>query len=293
MSPWRLAIGIIIILIGLQFLAANLGWSWAWSINFWQLWPIFIILIGLSMLSRGGRMHAGLGWLIALVLIGGAITYGVLNPVKTEVENQDIALAQRDGATAADVSIDMGAAKVTVGGGSDQLVTGTFSSNITSLQTSDSLSNDTQEVSFTAQDRGHFWFFGGLKNELDLNLTDDLPMSLTVDSGAADLNFDLSTLMLQRLDIDSGASTLDLTLGDKLDATEVNIDSGAASLTIDVPETVGMKVYLDAGASSKHLPDSLQKTDDDTYETKDFNKAEKQITLTISAGASTITINTY
>lgn len=70
--------GLLVIAIGLAFLASNLGWMPVWSV--WHLWPLVLVVLGGARVvfpEQGSRL-AGL----PLLLVGGiflAHNYGVLH----------------------------------------------------------------------------------------------------------------------------------------------------------------------------------------------------------------------
>lgn len=77
----RFFVGLIVILIGFAFLSQNMGWIDLSRINVdWlNLWPVFIIFIGLSMLSCRGRIGTIIGVLFSfLILI--TILFVIFNP---------------------------------------------------------------------------------------------------------------------------------------------------------------------------------------------------------------------
>jgi hypothetical protein len=103
------------------------------------------------------------------------------------------------------------------------------------------------------------------------------------------MNMDLSDLQLTKLDIDTGASSLDLILGDKVDQANISIEAGASSLDITVPKTVGVRVNIDAGLSSKNLND-LEKVDDNTYQSEGYDEAEKKADINLDIGVSSLNV---
>lgn len=284
---WRFVIGGVIVLLGLQWLAASLGWSWRWSIDLWRFWPVVIIFIGLSMMFRGRIVSAVLSVLVgfAIVLLVNSWFFGAPAAHRTATV-QSLQTDQLAAATAADLQLKLGAAKIRLAGGSTALVDGSFRSNITSLTTNSVLEGTTQRVTYSMQPMAT-WQWWRVTNELSLALTEVLPITLHVDTGAADFAADLSNVQVTRAEIDAGASALNLTLGDMVDASQLEIDSGASSIDITVPRTVGVNLRLDTGLSGKTLPDftSLSKNE---YRSTNYDQTSKKLTVRINAGASSI-----
>ena len=104
------------------------------------------------------------------------------------------------------------------------------------------------------------------------------------------LNVDVSEIMTNSVNIDTGATSMKLTLGDKTTFDAVSIDAGASSLTINLPKTLGAKLIIDSGLTSKDLPD-FNKIDDKTYETANYGSTEKKTEITLKLGVSSLKVN--
>ncbi len=74
---------------------------------------------------------------------------------------------------------------------------------------------------------------------------------LNIDAGATSIDFDLEAFKIDKIDIDGGAASISLKLGDLNDKTDVRINAGAASITIEVPETSGCEIFTSTVISSK------------------------------------------
>lgn len=291
-NPWRFAIGLFIILFGLSLLAQQFGWNWIAPEAVWKLWPVFIILIGASMLVKG-RMAGTIVGLVMVAIVAGVFLLGSLGSWNAATHTQTISTAREATATAATISVNLGAAKITIRGGATDLASGSYVTSGDDLRITRSLDGTTQRVAFDQSSlRGWMWMHS-VKNDLNLQVTNDLPLSFTIDSGAADVNLDLTGVQATNVDLNAGASSVNLTLDDVVAKNETSIDSGAATLNIRVPRDVGLRADIDGGASSKNLPSELKKISDGKYETDGFLTAEKTIDLSVDAGASSITIERY
>lgn len=288
-SLWRFSFGLLIILFGLSLLAQQFGWTWFLPEDVWKLWPIFIILAGLSLLTRDSVLSTVIAVILGLAIVAGSISLTAIGTFDRSTTTEPITIAAEPTAAAADIRLNMGAAKITVGGGATHLVDGTFTSSLTDLDTRSTLSGTTQMVDLT-MDRSQSWWWGGVKNALDLDLTKDLPLTLDVNTGATDLNLDLTDVQATDVNIDSGASSIKLTLGDRLDSSRAAINAGASSITMAIPKTVGVTLSLDAAVSRKTLPDFV-KQGDSRYVSTNFAASAKKLDLRITAGASSITVD--
>jgi hypothetical protein len=130
----------------------------------------------------------------------------------------------------------------------------------------------------------------GHKVNIKLNKT---PMwDFNFDIGAASINFDLSNYKTRSIDIDGGAASITVKLGDRYYETNMSIDAGASSLVIEIPENSGCEVQANTVLSSRNL-DGFSKTGDRTFQTDNFQSSGNKIYITIDAAVSSLTVNRY
>jgi hypothetical protein len=177
-------------------------------------------------------------------------------------------------------------------------------------------------------------------NRLDLVLSTRFPTSLEMDIGACDAEIDLGGIPLEYLDIDVGAVSGDIDFSEPnpMRLKEINIDAGASSLdmhsignanfelmsfsggagsfdldfrgkykgesTIDIDIGVssadiilprGIPVRVETSGSNwlssiDFHNDDLEEIDDDIYESPDFEDAQTRIILTIDVGLGAVDV---
>ncbi len=290
-SVWRFAIGAVVVLFGAQLLANNYGWHWTVAFEVWKLWPIIIILIGLSIFLRGHTGAGLMGFLVTLVFIGFCSLVLMQTSSPSHAMTTSTFSEQKiDGAVTAAVTLKLGAVSVDLQGGSAEVISGTYRSAGGSFSGMSTLSGEQQETTYTTTNGTPGWWFGGLHNDLHMRLTNDIPVTLSLDTGAADLTADLSSVQLADATIKSGASSLNITLGDLVDTSSVSIDAGASSIDITLPSTLGVTLHLDTGASSKTVP-RFTKQSDGTYVSDGAGDHNKKLELRVTTGASNIDIH--
>jgi len=287
----RIAFGLILIFIGVVYLAQSTGWiNINFSFDWWKLWPLLIIIFGLSIISGRGWFSGLIGLLVTLALLAivALLIFGNGN-VSTSTTTEPISINLEAGATAAILNVKAGAGKLTLTGGSDKLVDGTFESNSTDLTITSVLDGDTQTV--TLEEESFNWKnLGRHINDLELELDNNLPIKIIVNSGAMDMKLDLKDVTAESVEINTGASSMNLELGDKIANSAVSIDAGASSLTLNLPKTLGAKLNIDAGLSSKDLPE-FNKIDDKHYESNNYSASEKKVDIDLDMGVSSLKVN--
>ena len=98
---------------------------------------------------------------------------------------------------------------------------------------------------------------------------------------------------MRELKVDTGASSLDLKIGDKSSMQYITIKAGASDIDIRVPKDSGIRIRFDDGLTSKEFHDLEFVHRDKIYESRDYDSRDKKIELNISSGVSSIDIYGY
>lgn len=288
--------GLLLVLLGILFLLQNLQLA---TINFgvlWQLWPLLIIAAGISILPVRGWVSALTVSVLIAVSLGliALAALGVIGPAfNRPVATSDISVSRSsDDLQNAAVSVKSGAGKLNVASDNgERLVQATLQSNFTRVEQTSRQDGSTQRVDIRlANDTA--WWVGNYQNDLDVTLTESLPIDLKIDAGASRIQADLSRVMLRRLELDSGASDIDITLGPKQNAMDVGLDVGASSLRLKVPRSAGISVKVDAGLSNTDLP-QLKKVGEGEFKSENYDAATQKITITGDLGLSNFELSYY
>ena len=291
----KLLWGMFFIVVGAILLLANLNVISIELSSLWRLWPIAIIIVGLSVLSlRGwlGRVVYGLAALVVAALVWMTMT-GVLGSNSAVATEQYSIEPTSEDIKRLHVDIKAGASAIDITSGvGPDLVTGSFNSSATRLQKSSREENDTQKVNL-ALDHQWGWWSGGAQNVLSVILGRKMPTSVSIDAGASSINADLSEVKVESLKIDSGASSIKAKLGTLAPQMDVTIDTGVSSVEVQLPSTAGVKLVLDGGLSSKSLPEGLTEMEEGVYRSRNYDDATYKISLAIDMGVSSLKITTY
>lgn len=297
-SGWgeKLIWGVLFIVVGAVLLLGNMGILTVELSSLWRLWPVLIIVAGLSVLSLRGWL-GGLVYAVAALGVGGLIWAVMVGPLSEQVPasvRDEVNIARADDEVERlSVEVKAGAAALEIGSHSgDGALMGVLESDFAKINHLSSVSDGLQKVSLSLEGNTQWWR-GGSHNRLALRLNDELPLDFDIDAGAVSIDADLSDVKLRRLNIDSGASSVDLKLGSLVDESRVTIDTGASSLKIQLPEEVGVRLELKDGLSSKDIPEAYEKIDDKVYHSANYSTATKRIILVIDMGLSSLDIKEY
>ena len=202
----RLALGLFLILAGIYYLAQNTGFlpkSMQLDVSWWQLWPLLIVFAGLSLLSSRSRIIALISGLVTLLVLL-AVGYLLLTrsdmlekhsaPVKkTPFEINNVS----DKATRAEILIEASGTSLRVVDFKEPFAKGTLTSNVSDIQVNTSVREDVQFA--TISTKGNFGKFPTkYTNNLDVSLSNQLPLKLTIDTQASKSNLDLQNFPTNR-----------------------------------------------------------------------------------------------
>jgi len=288
--------GLLLVLIGMLFLLQNLDVVDINFANLWMLWPIFIIMIGVSMVALRGWLGVVISALVAVAALTlvTLVALDVVRPGETgSLRNDNVSVAREAGTIEKlKLTVEAGAGTIDLSSASAiKLVDASLKSTVTSLSHHSTRTGTTQEVRLSMNDGSHWWN-GRMRNDLRVVLGQSLPTDLKIDAGAAKITADLAQVNLQKLDIDSGASSLDITLGTVNKTTDVSYDIGASSITLRLPRSSGVSLTLDSGLSGTDLS-GLKEVSDNYYQSDNFSSATHQINIHGKMGMANLTIAYY
>jgi Domain of unknown function (DUF5668) len=244
----------ILILIGIFALLVNSGVLSTDRLNLLaDLWPLILIVIGLELLSRRalpGRSGDLAAVLIVLLAAGGAIAYVALapNPGTTHTLDSSAAVGNLDHAS---LEVDAGSANVTIGGTkADALDGDLYHAHITYSGPKPEVSFDSSNASLRISQSSSGFAFQSRRFTLDLQISSSVRWKITSNGGASTETFNLGSVPVGSLDINTGASREDITLGTPSGVVPITINGGALTVHIHRPLGGGASVTVSGGAVS-------------------------------------------
>lgn len=138
----------------------------------------------------------------------------------------------------------------------------------------------------------HFDSDKNFRNNVLIKLNKAPVWDIEMNVGAGEVDFDFSEYKVKRLDLNSGATDLDIKLGNKVDNVDVDINSGVTSVKISIPEGVGCELHMDGALNSKDL-DGFEKVKSGLWRTTGYDSSTKKIKIDADAGLSAMKIVRY
>lgn len=286
--------GLLFVLIGGLFFAQNLGWVDIHWRNILSLWPVVIIVAGLSILAVRNIMWRVLLWsvtLASLVVIGMTATGYLDFTPDTRSTSAIVSVINKDIKSAV-VNVKAGGSTINIDTmDQSEVVVAELNSNIAELEKNVRVEGDVQNIDLNMVTNRHMWF-GGMDNNLDISIGTKLPTSFVMDIGAADANIDLSGAIISGFSLKSGASSADLKLGSRSKNVNVSLESGASSTTIRIPSDSGVRLTFDGGLVDKELAD-LKENGSNIYESPNYASSKNTVHITAKLGAASFEIVRY
>ncbi|MCF8231487.1 MAG: cell wall-active antibiotics response protein [Bacteroidales bacterium] len=317
MSYKKIFWGVILILIGSLFILKNLGliyFDWGMILS---MWPLVLILWGISILP----FKSGIKLILSLASI--VIAFLVVNRYEERVydgyglwdkgiefnfdgdrnwedkeyntyqweQDQKLTAEYKDKKHAS-LNFNAGAGEFVISESSeDYLATFLRKGEGGKYSMTTQTEENRQKIDFKLKTKT--WSTDKtVENKVNLILHPAPLWDFDFDVGAAKIDFDLSSLRTKLVDIDGGASSIYLKLGDRHNKTRVEVDAGASEVNIKIPEGSGCRVKTSTFLSGKSLS-GFNKMDNGDYVTEGYEQADKKIEIKVQAAISDINISRY
>jgi len=253
---------------------------------FWGL--LLIGIAGLLLLKQFGIIEnfPGYLWVLMMFLVGVWLIVSALTR-STDGPLERISISH-SGASQARIKLDHGAGRLNVHAGAapGNLLEGECTPGTLVKTTTE---GDLQKVKIKSA--SDFWAWApGEGHNWDLALAKDIPLILDIDSGANTSVLDLHDLQVTELDLDTGASTTDITLPASAGLTRVNVDAGAATVRIVVPQGVAAQIRIQSGMASVNVDSRFPKIGPNLYLSPDYANAANRAEINIETGMASVEI---
>ena len=228
---------------------------------------------------------AGLALWIALIACGLPNTTRV-SELKSETQSVDM-----DSATTARVQIEFPAGELKVEGGASSLMDASFRYNVSDWQPQVKYSENGAQGELLVSQHGNdkLPVGGGLINEWTVQLANDVPMDLTIITGAGNSELNLGALDLSKLDIQTGAGVTNVNLeGAWQHDLDVSIEGGVGELTVNLPAAMGVRINKETALVNVSADGLI--VDGNGYVNRAYGTAPYTLTLKLQAGVGSVVL---
>jgi hypothetical protein len=299
MAVARIRTGVILVLIGGLLLLNTTGLL---DVEVWEsilvLWPLLLIAIGIEKIFTSTRTLKPLAYLSPLIIVA-TVAYAVIAiPERNLFSNDSVDRRSFEWSVPAnqtisrlDLGMDFGGGRLKVRGGAErgQLLEGQFYTRGRKPAMEADGRGDVMEVSLSRKSGG-VALSRRSRERWILKLSETVPVDLSLEAGGAQVRLDLADVVIQKLDLETGAADIDLILGAKSPQVECIISCGAASIDMVIPAGAGLRVKRKSALSSFSTGD-IELTKRGSYlETLDFESNPVRVLLRIDSGVSSMRI---
>lgn len=310
--------GVLLVAIGALFILDNLdliNFSFSALVG---LWPLLLVVWGISLLPMKPEYKTVIG----LLIVFGALVYASTNEKETWWEHKfmnkfdnarthfnknhdnDAEDSEEDTfytfqfdeeldskITNAKLVMDVAAGKFRIEEPSaDHLIDFEAYSNIGPYVGNVVSNGDHADINISMEDS--FIKNGTNRNRATAKLNPDIVWDLNFNIGAADFRGDFENFKVSNVDIDGGASSIKIKLGSLQKETHIKLDAGAASIKFDIPQNAGCKVNSESFLVDMDF-EGFTKTENGEFISNNYNESEQKITIDIDAAISQLTIRRY
>lgn len=316
--------GVILVLIGAAILLGNFGYLHFRLYNIFHLWPIFLVIAGVNLVFAHNKTIWASIIKISVLAIGlGLIFFGNFGERYNfwprhnfsfhnndfdddNNDNDDSDTSGSDykmsgkGAFNEPYNANIKLARLNISGGgtaynlsdtTNQLFSATTMDADSRYVFTNSKDDSVYVVNFKMKDHKGFNFDSD-KNKVSMRLNPNPIWDISVETGAASVDFDLSKFKVRELKMHGGAASFNVKLGAPLLLTNVDISTGVSGVEVSIPQNAACSIETSSGLSDNNF-EGFNKTRDNNYETPGFASAQNKIHIRINGGLSGFTVTRY
>jgi hypothetical protein len=262
------------------------------------IWGAGLLLLGvLLLLKNTGVLRIdiwGLIWPLFLLVAGVWIVWSVLSGPATASETEE-ATIPLEGASRARLRVYHGAGRLRVDSSASPgaLASGTFVGGLShrSSRSGDELTVEVRPPSLRfAPFVVPCLSFTGRGMEWELGLTPDVPLELDFRTGAGEALIDLTDLRVEKLQVQTGASSTIVKLPARAGFTRVSVSGGLMSLRLQVPEGVAARISASGGLADVSVDRNRFPRQGRFYQSADYETAENKVEIRAETGLGSLAV---
>lgn len=260
-----------------------------------QLWPVFLILLGLDMLvGRRSTWGAALMLLISILVVAGALTWAALRATSQTAAGPQSIVQYPYEAESAKIIVDFQVGELSIAALGDSL-------NLMEGETRIGLGETLKQEYAVAENVGRLTliqqssavlvpFIGSqaAPTVWTIRLSPKFPLTLDVDTGVGEATLDLSELLLTDLTLDTGVGQTNVTFPDS-GAMRADLSTGVGEVSVTIPEGLPARITVNSGLTSINIPARFAQSGE-VYTTANFSTTGDYLELTLDAGVGSVIV---
>jgi len=260
-----------------------------------QLWPVFLILLGLDMLiGRRSAWGAALMLLISIVVIAGALIWAALRATNYTPSGPQPIVQYPYEAETAKVIVDfqVGDLVISALGDSLNLMEGEVQNGPgETLKQDYAVAANVGQLTLTQQHSAVLVpFLSGqaAPTQWTVRLSPKFPLTLDVDTGVGSARLDLSELALSNLTLDTGVGQTTVIFPGS-GVMHADLNTGVGEVTLSLPEGLPARITVKSGLTSLNIPARFAQSGE-VYTTANFSTTGDYLEVLLNAGVGSVTI---
>ncbi len=258
----------------------------------WLLfWGAVLIWLALCFLLKAlGVIGDILGyfWAGFLLLAGIGLVFSALVPAQP-VTGEEVIILDLKGARQARVGVECGAGRIEVTSGAPPGAVLTVSRG-TGMKFASDLEGDCLDVKVECGP-SLAPVIGPESGVWRFCLTDEVPLTLNVESGASQMMLDLRDLPVMYCKLETGASSVTLIPPARMENALLDVEAGAATLNVRIPEGVAARIRLKDSLTVRNIDQGrFPLIEGGVYQSSDYNDAVYRVEITLEADVSVVNI---
>ena len=307
MSYRKIFWGLLLVIIGVLFILKNTGvlfFSWH---TMWHLWPVILILWGISLIPIKDWIKLVLSVGTVLITVLAVQIYAPKDDKNWEFEWNDnrhrdndqdevttynnVMSENFDSLTKyAELKLNIGVGNFQIKDSTDKLIEVKHDNDKANYSMTAKAEDSLTRIELSLE-KGDF-DKGNVRNNVVMKLNPVPSWDLDLNVGAAEVDFDLSGFKTRNVKIQGGASDIVLKLGAILPLSDVKLEAGAASITVKIPQSAGCEIVSNTFMSSKNFK-GFNKIGKQLYQTPNYAASKNKIKIDLQAGVASVDVERY
>jgi hypothetical protein len=286
---------LVLILIGIVALLVNVGIISSDRLSLLvDLWPLILIVIGLEILARRSLQGAAgdvAAVLIVLIAAGGALAYVALapNPATAQALDSSASVGNLEHAS---LQVDVGSARISIDGAAAEGELYRAHIDYSGPKPSVKLDRSSGRLEIS-QGNTSFGVFRSRNFILNIHLNPSLPWSIASNSGAATDTFQLAHVNVRSIELNTGASREDITLGKPTGIVPITVNGGALTVHLHRPAGTPASVKVSGGAVTLDADSQHYRgIGSQSWQSTGYEGAADAYRVEVNGGACTVGIDT-
>ena len=225
-------------------------------------------------------------WPVALILVGGWIILNVF--WKPEVSDDETFTIPLGAAKSVRYRFSHGAGQISISGGAapGMALVGT---SAVGMNYNSRLNGDRLEVKVEAGP-SFFPFLGPSQGVWRFQLPQAVPVTVSMETGASQLDIDLRDVLASYVELKTGASSSNVTMPSR-GVSMLDVEAGAASINIRVPDGLSARVFAEQGVTSLDVDaNRFPRLEPGVFQSANYDASPDRVEVNIKAGLGAISV---